>query len=225
MIPINKSFYLTFHGIGQPLHKISDEEKIVWVDEKTFSQFCRFAAENNKIKITFDDGNISDYKIAYPILQKHGLSGIFFILLGNIGKKEYLQKNHIMELSSNNMKIGLHGRNHVNWSKLNKNDLVDEIITAKKELENMIGKPVEEAACPYGQYNRNVLTVLKQADYKHVYTSDRGISSELNWLISRNSVRFNDNIEIYKHMIKAETKFFSMEKCIRFFKKIYKKIR
>ena len=123
------------------------------------------------------------------------------------------------------MKIGLHGRNHVDWSKLDKKELTDEIITAKNELEDILGNPVEDAACPYGKYNRVVLKTLKKAKYKHIYTSDKGITSNKNWLISRNSVHNNENVEMYKNRIREELKIISIQKSIKFVKKLIKRYR
>jgi hypothetical protein len=37
------------------------------------------------IVLTFDDGQENNYQVAFPILQAHGFSGMFFIITGKIG--------------------------------------------------------------------------------------------------------------------------------------------
>ena len=38
--------------------------------------------------ITFDDGYLDNYEIAYPILRSHGAQGVFFLATGMVGSCE-----------------------------------------------------------------------------------------------------------------------------------------
>jgi peptidoglycan/xylan/chitin deacetylase (PgdA/CDA1 family) len=41
-----------------------------------------------RVLITFDDGYLDNYEIAYPILRSHGAQGVFFLATGMVGSCE-----------------------------------------------------------------------------------------------------------------------------------------
>ena len=47
---------------------------------------------------------------------------------------------------------------------------------------------IQEAACPFGEYDRRVLGVLRNAGYETVYTSDGGPAWSNEWVQARNSI-------------------------------------
>lgn len=60
----------------------------------TFSQLIRFvkhgiALPEKPILITFDDGYLSNYKIAWPALQQRGMVGTIFVVGSSMGKDTY----------------------------------------------------------------------------------------------------------------------------------------
>ncbi len=59
-----------------------------------------------------------------------------------------------------------------NGEELDDHDLKQELVEAKDRLEQMICKPITEAACPWGGYDRRVLAVLRRSNYQRVFTSD-----------------------------------------------------
>jgi peptidoglycan/xylan/chitin deacetylase (PgdA/CDA1 family) len=67
------------------------------------------------IILTFDDGYIDNYTHAFPILQKYGMLGTFFVLTGpaDDGNPAYLSWDMIQEMSSAGMDIQLHMRDHL----------------------------------------------------------------------------------------------------------------
>lgn len=53
--------------------------------------------------MTFDDGNESDYTLAYPILRKYGFIATFFVVVDSIGSPWMLTEEQIREMSCNGM--------------------------------------------------------------------------------------------------------------------------
>ncbi len=43
----------------------------------------------NPVRITFDDGYLSNYEIAYPLLKKHGMKATIFVIGSSVGCSEY----------------------------------------------------------------------------------------------------------------------------------------
>ena len=188
MISDEKELILNFHGTGEIPRSLDPGEHQCWLSSEEFGQALDFAAARPSTIITFDDGNSSDIKVALPALLARGLRAKFFVLSGRLSEKHFLFPSDLRELVASGMSIGTHGRTHRPWKGLNSKECEDEFVIARREIEDIIGAAVEEAACPFGVYCRASLLSLRRAGMKRVYTSDRGWSSSGQWLVPRNTL-------------------------------------
>lgn len=184
---------LTFHGVGEPPRRLSAGESQVWVSETCFLAMLDAVSGRSEVKITFDDGNASDVRHALPALLNRGLTATFFIVAGRIGEPGFLDAAALRELAGNGMRIGCHGMRHRPWRGLGAPALHEELIQARARLEEVVEAPVSEAACPFGNYDRRVLSALRTSGYRRAYTSDRGPSHAAAFLQPRTSVKAGDN--------------------------------
>lgn len=141
----------------------------------------------DKVVITFDDVPDNVYVNAIPILREFSIPYTLYIATGLIGKRGFLSKEQIVELSRDPLcTIGSHTVSHcmlkrkdVNWEY--------EFSESKKILERLIGKPVEHFAYPYGTpfaISKKVIDNLKTSG---LYTSATcTIPAYLNDYSSRN---------------------------------------
>ena len=187
---------LTFHGVGEPPRVLDRGEADVWVSKKRFAALLDAAAERNDVRITFDDGNVSDLEHALPALRARGLEATFFIVAGRIGTPGFLDASGVRQLAAAGMEIGSHGMRHRPWRHLDALARDEELVRAKAVLEEVVERPVTEAACPFGSYDRRVVAGLRAAGYRRVYTSDRGTTRPDDFLQARNSVGPRDEPDI-----------------------------
>ena len=62
-------FYFNLHGLGFPHAGVDDEEAPYWLSPERFEGVLALAAAQRcAIGITFDDGNLSDLRLALPAL-------------------------------------------------------------------------------------------------------------------------------------------------------------
>jgi peptidoglycan/xylan/chitin deacetylase (PgdA/CDA1 family) len=136
--------------------------------------------------ITFDDGNASDVAIALPELERRGLKAIFFLLTSRLGQPGSLQEADVTTLAAAGHTIGLHGADHVDWRRLDGAGRQREWGTARQKLADLSSQPVDLAAAPFGFYDRQVVADLQSLGFKALYTSDRGLVSEHDFIRPRN---------------------------------------
>jgi peptidoglycan/xylan/chitin deacetylase (PgdA/CDA1 family) len=162
----------------------------MWIEPQRFAELLHGLPE--KISITFDDGFECCWGIAFPELLKRGMMAKFFVLTGQLGKKGYLAQEQVIEMSREGMTIGTHGMYHRPWRRLGAVTLHEEIFEAKERLESLLGKPITEAACPFGVYDRRTLSALRKSGIKRVYTSDRALPDPNSWIVPRYTIRNSD---------------------------------
>lgn len=213
---------LTFHGVGEPARSLSTSEAALWVTEKTFEEIVARARAPLPIRLTFDDANESDVTTALPVLLRHGLLATFFVPVGQLGRSGFLGEAGVRTLADAGMTIGSHGMHHRPWRGLAADELDEELLAARDRLESVVGRPVRQAACPFGAYDRRVLKRLRALGYEHVFTSDGGPARSKDWLQPRNSVRAIDGADFVDHLL-AECSV--MSRAVRRSKSVVKKLR
>lgn len=128
-------------------------------------------ANGKYISITFDDGNESDYFIAFPLLKKMGFVATFFITVGWVGKKNYLSWNNLKEMQRNGMSIQSHGLTHSILSDLKDKDLYNELNESKRIIELNLNSSVNILSIPGDFFSKKVLNMARKVGYECVCTS------------------------------------------------------
>ncbi|NEU66604.1 polysaccharide deacetylase family protein [Spirosoma agri] len=131
------------------------------------------ALPKKPVMLTFDDGDLDQYTVAAPELEKHGFKGAFFIMtvaIGRHGKQPYMDKTQIKDLSDRGHTIGAHTWDHHNVKKYQGEDWKIQIEEPKTKLEAIIGKPVKYFAYPFGLWNKQALPELQKRGYAAAFT-------------------------------------------------------
>ncbi len=123
------------------------------------------------VAITFDDGSETDFLCAAPVLSELGFGATFYVTSSWVGQPGHLHHAQLRELSALGFEIGCHSRSHVYLTDVSEDELHRELVVAKSELEQVVGKPVEHFSCPGGRYDQRVARMAKAAGYRSVATS------------------------------------------------------
>jgi peptidoglycan/xylan/chitin deacetylase (PgdA/CDA1 family) len=188
-----REIFLNFHGLGEPPPGIDRSERRYWWDESHFvlvldHLLAAPPGSGPTIRLTFDDGNMSDAKIAMPALARRGLTARFFVCAGRVGERGYLDAAAIRDLLAAGMTIGTHGMRHVDWRSIDDAELHSEVSVARRVLEDVGERDVDEVGIPFGSYDRRVLAKIRSEGYRHAYTSDGGTVRPSSWLKARNTL-------------------------------------
>jgi peptidoglycan/xylan/chitin deacetylase (PgdA/CDA1 family) len=143
--------------------------------EKHSDLFVRARSEASSMlwpEITFDDGHLSNFEFALPILQSRGLQARFFITVGWTGQKPgYMGWEDLRSLHKAGQFIGAHGWSHTLLTHCSKKDLLTELATARLMLEDKLGTSITTMSLPGGRSNPQVINACLEAGYTHIYTS------------------------------------------------------
>jgi hypothetical protein len=123
-------------------------------------------------EVTFDDGHISNFEFALPVLQSRAIKGWFFITVGWTGRRPgYMGWQELRTLHQAGQIIGAHGWTHTLLTHSGTKELHHELVDARLTLEDKLGTSVTTMSLPGGRYNRRVLAACQEAGYTHVFTS------------------------------------------------------
>ena len=204
-VVLDRSINLTFHGIGEPERALDPGEQDVWVSHECFLALLDSVVDRTDVLITFDDGNESDVRHALPALQERGLSAAFFVVAGRLGAPSFLDDDGLRTLASAGMEIGCHGMHHRPWRGLDERALHEELVEARTVLERAAGRSVRRAACPFGSYDRRVLTTVRRSGYQHVYTSDGGTARRSDFMQARTSVGADADPAVLRRIVELDS--------------------
>lgn len=141
--------------------------------------------------LTFDDGDASCYTTTAPILERFGFRGEFFVVSEWIDRAGFLTRTQLRELAARGHRIQSHSRTHPLLTGLDTAAIDDEVMLSKRELEAMVGAPVEYFSIPNGAYDARVLDAARRAGYVGVLNSVAGYNhgSGADFLLRRFSAR------------------------------------
>ncbi len=159
----------------------------------------------NPIMLTFDDGYLTTYRYAYPLMQKYQAK----IVLSIIGKstddftrvgddhleyahltwpllEEMLQsglieiQNHTYNLHSTRAgRVGCkqkRGESSEEYEAV----LSEDVMKLQQEIVEMTGTAPTTFTIPYGEYNDNTIDIIKKLGFKAALTCDYGINKLTN---------------------------------------------
>lgn len=116
--------------------------------------------------LTFDDGYGDLYDNLFPVLKEKNIKATVFVISQFVGGGNYLNWGQVKEMSDSGLVlIGDHTLNHLSLLKLSKEEIVNQIVSARLLIENHIGGRVEYFAYPYGGINTLAEQVLKEAGF------------------------------------------------------------
>lgn len=155
------------------------------------------------VVLTFDDGFKDQYTNAYPLLEKHGFVGTFFIITryADEDREEHMSWTDIVRLHASGMEIGSHSYTHPSLRGKSFDYIVWQVLGSKEAIEARTHEPVRLFSYPSGQHDQLVIDVLRSAGYWGAVTVESGSlqSSERPFELKRSRVRGSYDLEDFDH--------------------------
>ena len=159
--------------------RIIEESKIKFINPKKFEEELKNNKLQRKILLTIDDGFLSFYKNAWPILKSKKIPFILFVSTREVGAFNYMNWDQIKEISKEDfVEIGNHSHTHEYLADENneliKKDIEKSISIFKKNLN----KNSQFFSYPFGEYSNDFKKIIKNLGFKYAFGQHSGVMDE-----------------------------------------------
>ena len=141
------------------------------------------------ILITFDDGYLDNYQHAFPLLQKYGFTGVFFVVTelaeratagmtapdGLRYADAYMTWDQLRALTSTGMDVECHARVHEDLTENDDARLIWQVLGCSEMIESQLGHRPRFVAYPSGIYDARVASVFASDGYWGGITTQQGV--------------------------------------------------
>jgi peptidoglycan/xylan/chitin deacetylase (PgdA/CDA1 family) len=129
------------------------------------------------VVVSFDDGYLSQYTHARPVLKKLGWPGVLNLELRNLGP-DGITEHQVRALMSDGWEVDSHTLTHPDLTTVDAARLRQELAGSRREIRQRFGSRTAEFFCyPAGQYDDRVVAAVRAAGYRGATTVDEGLGA------------------------------------------------
>ena len=142
------------------------------------------------VTLSYDDGVRQDKRLI-SIMQKYGLKGTFNINAGLFSEefeatgKGRMTKQEALDLYiPSGMEVAVHGYKHLSLGKIEKLLAINDVLSDRKDLEELFGRIVNGMAYANGSFNDDTVEILKSCkiEYARTVVSTEKFDLPTDWL-------------------------------------------
>jgi peptidoglycan/xylan/chitin deacetylase (PgdA/CDA1 family) len=155
-----------------------------FVDERTFIETVEGTrpAGGREVLLTFDDGYDCVAGQAAPILERHGIPALVFLVSGFAGrentwelglpgrKARHMDWDTVRSLADRGFSFGSHCHDHVPLTRLSPGESLEEMVRSKQAIEKETGIEVLSLSYPFGRATAETAALAAEAGYRAAFT-------------------------------------------------------
>jgi poly-beta-1,6-N-acetyl-D-glucosamine N-deacetylase len=159
--------------------EIIKENNIKFINPKNFEEELRSNKKQRKVLLTIDDGFLSFYENAWPILKTKKIPFILFISTREVGSFNYMNWSQIKEIGKEDfVEIGNHSHTHEYLVDENNEIIKADILRSIKIFKEKLGKNSNFFSYPFGEYSLNFKNIIKDLGFKYAFGQHSGVIDE-----------------------------------------------
>jgi poly-beta-1,6-N-acetyl-D-glucosamine N-deacetylase len=159
--------------------KIIQENNINFINPKNFEKEIKDNKKQRKVLLTIDDGFLSFYKNAWPILKKERIPFILFVSTKEVGSFNYMSWSQIKEISKEDfVEIGNHSHTHGYLVDENNEIIINDIQKSIDIFKEKLGKNSIFFSYPFGEYSEEFKDIIKTFGFKYAFGQHSGVIDE-----------------------------------------------
>jgi peptidoglycan/xylan/chitin deacetylase (PgdA/CDA1 family) len=158
---------------SMPFDRFRDQMRVVAESPRVACSFAELVAEykradgarGERVCVTFDDG-WADNRAAAELLCELGIPATIFVTSGYLGEPGMLTPRDLVAVADlPGIEVGAHSVRHPRLDELARAEFESEIRDGKDALEQLLGRPVETFAYPFGAHDRRVRAAVIEAGF------------------------------------------------------------
>ena len=159
--------------------KVIQDNNIKFINPKNFKEELINNKKQRKVLLTIDDGFLSFYKNAWPILKKKEIPFILFISTREVGSQNYMNWDQIKNISKEKfVEIGNHSHSHEYLVDEDEMIIKDDIQKSINIFNKKLGKNSDFFSYPFGEYSINFKNIIKSLGFKYAFGQHSGVIDE-----------------------------------------------
>ncbi len=159
--------------------EIIENQGIKFIHPKDFKKSLSENKKERKILFTVDDGLLSFYKNAWPILKEKKIPFILFVNTREVGSFNYMNWDQIKELyKSENVEIGNHSHSHEYLVEESAGFIKEDILKSIEIFKKKLGTNSDFFSYPFGEYSLDFKKIIKDLGFKYAFGQHSGVIDE-----------------------------------------------
>jgi len=159
--------------------KMIKDKNIDFINPKNFKDSLISNKSKKKVLLTIDDGFLSFYKNAWPILKKNKIPFILFVSTREIGSFNYMTWDQIREVAKEDFAIiGNHSHSHEYLIDFESEKIKEDISKSMSIFKKQLGYNSEFFSYPFGEYSLELKKIVKDLGFKYAFGQHSGVSDE-----------------------------------------------
>ena len=141
------------------------------------------------VVLTFDDGYVSQYENAFPVMERRGWPGV----LNLKALDSDIYDRQVEEMARAGWQIASHSVTHPDLPSLTESQLAGEMTESRRLLEEEFGVSVTDFCYPAGRYDDRVIAAVRNAGYRSATSTEPGLARpEDRWSLDRIRIELGD---------------------------------
>jgi len=198
----SRDYYVSPKMFDEQMKYLSDKNYRSLTPKEFYDQLKTGKNPTHKsVMITFDDGNVDNYKNAYPILLKYGFVGVFYVP----SNKRGMTNSQLQEMANHGMIIDPHGKTHMMLSKVtDSGTLYQELVASKINLQNVTGQISNSFCYPGCEYNGYVTSMLASNGYLLAFSCGKSIDHKLGSRLVLSRMHVYNDMQDFKSILSGK---------------------
>jgi peptidoglycan/xylan/chitin deacetylase (PgdA/CDA1 family) len=152
------------------------------------------ALPRRPVVVSFDDGYLSDYAVALPMLRRHGWAGVLNLAVQNLRPGD-ITAWQVRRLIAAGWEIDAHTIHHLDLTGLDAARLRYEVAGSRAAIRKTFGQPVDFFCYPAGRYDAQAIAAVRAAGYLGATTVDPGLASASEpYTLKRIRIDYSDGV-------------------------------
>ena len=159
--------------------EIIEKKEISFINPKHFEKSLKNDKNKQKLLLTIDDGFLSFYQNAWPILKEKRIPFILFVSTREVGAYNYMNWDQIKELYKEDfVEIGNHSHSHEYLVNEDNQIIKEDILKSIKIFEKELGVNSKFFSYPFGEYSLEFKNIIKELGFKYAFGQHSGVIDE-----------------------------------------------